>query len=331
MKITNLADRTLGLRPNLGPQLPLAQPHVLLIDPSSACNLRCKFCPTGDPKLIKSTGRFQGQMTIKTFENIIENVNNFDTPLSILRLYKEGEPLLNKNLSQFITMAKSANVDRVDTTTNGILLNKGLSEDLIASGIDQINVSLNGLSALHYKKFTQTDINVDKVVEEIKYLCSISGKTVIYVKCIKEHLNMDEQKLFIDLFSGFADKVFFEGLQPNWPQFHFNYIDPVYEAGHYGQQLIPREVCPFIFYMMVVNSDGTVSACVQDWNHSLIIGDINSSSLLGIWNGSSMNELRRNHLSHNRKVHCNCAKCPVLTHGCLDNIDSYAFDLLPMY
>lgn len=331
MKKTDLADRTLGNRPELGPQLPLQQPHVILLDPSSTCNLRCKFCPTGDPSLIRATGRYQGQMSLKTFRDIIEQINTFPKPLSILRLYKEGEPLLNRSLPEFVSIAKSSNVARVDTTTNGVLLNRSLSDSLIAAGIDQINISLNGLSSAHYNEYTQRNIDVDKVVDEIKYLCSISGRTTIYVKCIKEHLSQHDQHAFIELFTGYADKVFLEGLQPNWPAFEFDYINPDYQTGHYGQELIKREVCPFIFYMMVINSDGTVSACVQDWNHSLVMGNVDSSSLLEIWNGANLNRLRMSHLDFNRKCYSNCSECPVLVHGCLDNLDHYANQLRSYY
>lgn len=331
MKKTNISNRTLGNRPDLGPQLPLYQPHVILVDPSSSCNLRCKFCPTGDPYLIKESGRYQGQLSMDLFKKIISDINDFAKPLPILRLYKEGEPLLNKNLVEYIKIAKSSNVSRVDTTTNGVLLNQALSEKLIESGIDQINISLNGLTDYHYQKFTQRSIKVDKVIQQIKYLCSISGLTTIYVKCIKEHLSEEEQDEFLSIFSGYADKVFLEGLQPNWPQFHFDYVEPDYEAGHYGQQLTQREVCPFIFYMMVVNSDGTVSACVQDWNHSLIVGDVNTLSLEKIWNGHLLNGIRRKHLEHKRSFYSNCRKCPVLLHGCLDNIDDFSLSLLSHY
>jgi len=331
MKKTSFSRRTLEQRPELADQIPLQQPHVILLDPSSSCNLRCKFCPTGDPNLIKQTGRFQGQLSIDLFKKFISDIDKFPKPLSILRLYKEGEPLLNKNLVEFIKIAKSSNILRVDTTTNGLLLNQALSERLVESGIDQINISLNGLSQDQYKQFTQRSINVAKLIDEIKYLCSISGDTLIYIKCIKEHLSPIEQIQFISLFSGHADKVFLEGLQPNWPNFNFDYIDVNYSVGHYGQELVQRDVCPFIFYMMVINSDGSVSACVQDWNHTLIVGDINTSSVSSIWNGSDLNQMRLDHLSFRKSCYLNCSNCPVLLNGCLDNIDQFAGSLVKYF
>jgi len=212
-----------------------------------------------------------------------------------------------------------------------VLLTRSLSTALLESEIDQINISLNGLSDTHYEQYTQRKIKVENLIEEVRYLCRNSEKTTIYIKCIKEHLTTEEQDLFLQIFSGYADKIYLEGLQPNWPQFEFDYIKVKYEKGHYGQELLQREVCPFIFYMMVVNSDGSISACVQDWNHELIIGNARSSTLLDIWNGPDMNKLRRSHLEKKRKDYQNCSSCPVLLHGCLDNIDPYAAHLLPYY
>lgn len=331
MNRTVISNRTLPDRPELGPQLPLEQPHVILVDPSSACNLRCKFCPTGDPRLISSTGRYQGQLSLSLYEKLISDIDSFPKPLSILRLYKEGEPLLNRNIVDFIRLAKKSNIKRVDTTTNGLLLNHKLSEGLVDAGIDQINISLNGLTSDHYLEFTQRRIDAEKLIEEIKYLCMISGKTTIYVKCIGDHLTAPEKDLFYQTFNGVADKVFLENLQPNWPQYTFDYIRPEYSAGHYGQPLLERQVCPFIFYMIVINSDGSVSPCVQDWNHQLVVGNIETNHVLEIWKNKAFNGLRYNHLTLRRDSHPNCCACPVLLHGCLDNVDHYAQDLIPHY
>ena len=35
--------------------LPLRTPYVIYIDPCDTCNFRCKFCPSGNPELMKKT------------------------------------------------------------------------------------------------------------------------------------------------------------------------------------------------------------------------------------------------------------------------------------
>src|SRR6202167_1458217 len=47
--------------------IPLATPFIVFVDPASACNFKCTFCPTGHHDLIAETGRFQGAMKFELF------------------------------------------------------------------------------------------------------------------------------------------------------------------------------------------------------------------------------------------------------------------------
>ena len=316
-------------RQDLSKIIPLESPFVLMVDPSSSCNLRCLFCPTGDTSLIQSTKRFQGYMELDVYKKIISDLDQFEGKIKTLRLYKEGDPLVNPNLVEFIEIAKrSSKIERIDTTTNAIILNKNISKRLINSGIDQINISINGVSSQQYKKLTKVEVNFDRLVDQIAYLHSISGNCEIYIKAIRENLSEEEQVLFYKIFSEISDRIFLEGIQPNWPKFNFTYVKPKYITGHYGQPLEEREVCPYIFYIMVINSDGSVSACVQDWPHELIVGDIKSESVKNIWSGEKLKSLQKLHLRGRRCEVDLCSICPVLKHGCLDNIDLSASEIL---
>lgn len=309
--------------------IPLATPYVVMVDPSSACNLKCLFCPTGDSKLIRSTGRFQGCMKPELFDKIIRDLDSFNSPIKTLRLYKEGEPLLNPYFPDLVSCARKSNkIGRIDTTTNGLLLTHDLSRKIIDAGIDQINISINSVSSERFKFLTKQTIDFDRLVEEIAFLHSISGQCEIYVKAIAENLTDIEKSEFFMTFSGISDRIFLEHLQPNWPNYNFDYIDIDYSVGHYGQPLEDRDVCPYIFYLIVINSDGSVSACVQDWEHRLIIGDTKTQSVKEIWDGESLRKLQLTHLSGRRSNIDVCAVCPVLKHGALDNIDSAAEMLL---
>ena len=95
---TRLTDN----RNELGQKTPLKQPYVLLIDPSNLCNLRCCFCPSGNIELIKSTKRIQTMMDFKLYQKIIDDTSEFESPIKVLRLYKEGEPLINPNFADMI-------------------------------------------------------------------------------------------------------------------------------------------------------------------------------------------------------------------------------------
>ncbi len=176
-------------RSNLGEIAPLGTPFVLIVDPASHCNFKCRFCPTGDLELIQSTGRYQGAMAFDTFKKIIDDLQEFSEPVRVLRLYKEGEPLMNKRFAEMVGYARQSDkIKRIDTTTNGVLLTPKTSEKVIAAGIDQINISVNGIRNEQFVELVKTKVNFERYVDNIKYLYGIRGDCEIYVKAIKENL-----------------------------------------------------------------------------------------------------------------------------------------------
>ena len=48
-------------RTKLEEVIPLDTPFVVFVDPSDACNFKCKFCPTSDRDLMKEVGRQIGR------------------------------------------------------------------------------------------------------------------------------------------------------------------------------------------------------------------------------------------------------------------------------
>ncbi|MDR2439555.1 MAG: radical SAM protein [Planctomycetaceae bacterium] len=314
----------------LGEVAPLNQPYVLLIDPCNRCNFRCKFCPTGNHQLIKSTGRFQGILDFDLFKKIIDDLKEFDEPIRVLRLYKEGEPLLNKNFSHMVKYAKQSGlVKKIDTTTNGSLLNPELNRKIIDAGLGQINISVNGVNTDQIYYYTGVRIDFDKYVANIRDLYENRGNCEISIKAIKENLTDEEQKQFFDIFGDISNRIVLENLSPAWPQFQFHEdIKMEFCCGNYGQEIIPRQICPYIFYIMVINTSGKVSTCVGDWPNRLIMGNIKTQSVKDVWLGRVLNDLRINHLKGHRSDCTFCRDCEVVTHGTLDNMDDYADKIL---
>lgn len=312
----------------LGEIVPLETPFVLLIDPSSLCNFRCKFCPTGNHDLIRKIGRYQGNLDFNLFKKIIDDLKEFSEPIKVLRLYKEGEPLINPHFSDMIKYAKdSKRVLKIDTTTNGALLNPKLNRRIVDAGLDQINISVNGVSSEQIYKFTNARIDFKQYVDNICDLYKNKGNCEIYVKSIRENLSSDEQSKFFDIFGNISDRIYLENLSPAWPEFKFDGIEMKFNSGHYGQPIEQRQVCPYIFYIMVINSDGKTSLCVGDWKHQLGYGDVSKQSVKDIWLGDIVNSHRIANLENRRSDNSFCRVCQVLSHGTLENIDAYAKEI----
>jgi len=311
-------------RTDLEKVLPLETPYVVFIDPSSACNFRCTFCPTGDLPLMRQINRYQGALKLKDYEKLILDINEFENPLKVLRLYKDGEPLVNKNFEKMISIAKkSSKINFIDTTTNGALLTHKRSEGIIEAGIDLINISIDGLDNEQLNKFAKVNINYDEFIENIAYLYSIKNDCKIVIKTTTEIIGENRIEEFYDKFGNICDKIFVENTSPCWPEFDVEERMGIeITKGLYGNKIEEQTACPYLFYSMSVNSDMKVSACFVDWSRGLIIGDAKSSSLLEIWNSKEMNAHRMAHLEGLRKKHSICGSCGQISHCGPDSIES---------
>jgi len=183
-------------RTKLETVLPLATPFVIFIDPSDACNFKCSFCPTGDSALMKEVGRPLKQMPWSLYTKIIDDICDFPDKVRVVRLYKDGEPLLNKKFADMVRYAKDSGCcDRVDTTTNASLLTEERSLEIIDAGLDRINISIEGMTTKQYLDFSGYRLRqFDDIVENVKNLFTHSrGKCEVIVKINGDALTQDQK------------------------------------------------------------------------------------------------------------------------------------------
>lgn len=316
-------------RTELEKVIPIEVPFLVFLDPSDICNFQCKFCPTGNRALIKKLNRNSCLMDFDLYKKIIDDLCMFNAPIKVLRLYKDGEPLLNPRFPDMVRYAKERECAlQVDTTTNGSLLNPKLNHKIIEAGLDKIHISLEGLSQNKYEEFSGYKINFNKFVENIQHFYEHKKDCLVCIKIVGDNLSKDDKELFFDIFGNISDRIFIEHIAPCWPQFVMPEVIPNSDVGIYGQVIEKVSVCPYIFYSISINADGKVSLCFLDWSRQLIVGDANAESIKNIWNNEIMFNYRKMHLSKQRQKHKICSDCGQLSHCLPDNIDPFAEMLL---
>ena len=315
--------------------IPLATPFIIHVDPSDKCNFQCNFCPTADRDLMKSIlGRYHGLLDFDLYKKIVNDIGEFDRPIKVLRLYKDGEPLTNPRFADMVKYAKDQGcAERVDTTTNGSLLSPKKNMEIIAAGLDRINISIYGINKEQYLKFNKFNINFERLVDNIRHLHENKKQCEMIVKINGDLISADDEAMFYETFGPIADGVYAEHIMSCWPEFDFaaKGVQINQEVGIYGQAIKEVEICPYIFYSFSINSDGTASTCFLDWSRKLIIGDAKINSVKDIWTGQLMREHQLMMLRKERKGHAVCKNCGQLSHGSPDNIDQYAAGLLPKF
>jgi MoaA/NifB/PqqE/SkfB family radical SAM enzyme len=309
--------------------IPLETPLVVFVDPSDACNFKCRFCPTSDRPLMKAVGRPWQQMPFELFRKIADDMADFPGKVEVLRLYKDGEPLLNKRLADMVKYAKDVGASRrIDTTTNAALLTKEKGKALADAGLDRINISIYGVSNEHYRSFSGVSLEFERVLANVRDFYEVRGGCEMLVKINGDTLSQDEKQMFLDQFGDYADKIHIEHIMSCWPGFELRGVEVNLDKGIYGQQIQEVDACPYPFYSMSINSDGVSSVCFLDWGRQMDVGDVKTQSVAEVWNGQVLKAYRKMFLEGGRKQHGLCGSCGQMSHGMPDNLDPYKSEIL---
>ncbi len=267
-------------------------PRTVRVETTNHCQAACTFCPRD------SIGRPKTFMNQELFEKVVRECAAGGCRL--MHLHGFGEPLLDKQLPERIKLCKDSGIPRVKIFTNGDLLKGSLTERLLASGVDEIKISIDGADA---GEFNQLRVGLDyqKVLENVKafrVLRDRAGRekpTLVAATCQTSNRQRTETML-----DGIVDRVDFANVH-NW-------------AGALGMltgQRV-RKPCDRLWRTFTVLVNGDVSLCCLDYSGKEILGNIAAAPILDIWNNHRYRELRRLHRNSRQDqipLCKNCSKC----------------------
>jgi len=121
---------------------PVTQLLKVYVEPTIYCNLDCRTCirHVWNEKL--------GSMSAETYARILANVKALE-PRPRIFLGGLGEPLFHKDIADWIAQAKAIGAT-VELITNGTLLTEEKACALIASGLDNLWISVDGATPDSY-------------------------------------------------------------------------------------------------------------------------------------------------------------------------------------
>lgn len=146
------------------------------IEITNICNLQCDFCP--------KTTRKNASMPVASFEHIVKEIQPYT---KVIYLHILGEPLLNRQLAEFLRIAERYGL-WVNITTNGTLLDQQIDTIIQAPALRQINLSLHSMEA------NQREVDVYTYIKKIAMaIRSIHMKRNLYFSL--RLWNMDNLRL----------------------------------------------------------------------------------------------------------------------------------------
>jgi len=121
----------------------------LRISLTSNCNANCPICHNEGQKKANNA-----DISLQEYEKVAKLlVSHFQSPRVV---FTGGEPLLFPNIFAIVKIFKSHGYT-VGLVTNGTLLDESKQKILLESGLDTINISLNSLDRVKYRKFYGID------------------------------------------------------------------------------------------------------------------------------------------------------------------------------
>jgi len=323
-KIINYSERIKLERIDLASSIPLNGPLTVHIEPTNICNFKCKFCPESfDNYESKAGGLFR--LNEEDYDIIIKQLKTLPK-LKQLNFFMMGEPLVNKNLTQFIKTAKENDISEwYMVSSNGSLLTREKYKSICESGLDFLRISVFGSNQEIHAETTQSQIKLSRVKENLESFQKFKKENK-YLKPVTMAKMIDvgrdnEKREFLDLFDGVGDETIVEPLT-NWNDPEEGNLSKsgeknVLKTDHYSNR---KKVCPYPFYSLVIHSDLKVSICCVDWEKKTLVGDLRKDTLINIWNGKEIREIQIKHLEGKKSQVNGCASC-TYHHTAKDNID----------
>ena len=274
-------------------------PIYLLIEPVSACNIRCVMCFQID-KTFTSDQKFMGNMDLNLFKKIIDQAVEGGT--KAITLASRGEPTLHPQLDQMVDYC-SGKFFELKLNTNATRLNEKLIHKLLQSEMTDMVFSIDSYQKEEYESIRKGGI-FEEVLNNIKKFQEIKNDFYPNSKCstrvsgvkINEKQNL---KLFKNFWEKYVDHVVMVEMENRWD----TYNNPTEIAG--------KGACQYLWERMYIWYDGICNPCDVDYKSELALGSIQDNSIHDIWHGEKFTALREAHLNSRRNSCFPCDRCPV--------------------
>lgn len=123
-----------------------SMPFEATIDLSTACQLSCPYCSTGNGTI----DRPASVMKTPLHRHLIDT---FGTELFLTWYFSTGEPLLNKFFNEVIAMTKGYEIFSVISTNLSVRLKDQQIDELLTGGLGMISASIDGATEETYRQY----------------------------------------------------------------------------------------------------------------------------------------------------------------------------------
>lgn len=313
-------------------------PIYVEIGVTNRCNHRCIFC---------ALDWFEKKPVDIDTEVMLRSLREMaDCGAKSVMFAGEGEPLMHRNICDFISSAKQIGLD-VALTTNGVLYNREKLEKTLAS-LAWVRFSIDaGTPETHKKIHCGGQKDFDAVISNIRDAVAIKKRdnlpVVIGIQFLLIPDNIEDLQTFITLFREIGvDNVQikpysqhplsknrysieyskYQDIENNIKKYETSEFQVIFRSQTAKRLMMKREydVCYGMPFFTLIEADGSIIPCMMFYqNPEFCFGNLYDSSFSSIWTGEKRKHILRQ-LTKNTIEHCR--------DGCrLDAINRYLSQL----
>ena len=236
-------------------------PTEIEISESGTCNRTCSFCPRSDPGFEDKKEFISNELHLKMCSEL-KGLNYQGT----IRYSGFIEPMVDKNIFNLISSARTAlPKSNIEMVTNGDVLNLRRLKRLFSNGLSKILISA---------------YDGKEDADKLHQLCLEAG--LLDHQFIVRHRYLSEDQDFGITLSNRS------GLMEN-AEFKIKGLsEPL------------KKPCYIPAYTFFLDYQGDVLICPHDWGKKIILGNLNTSSILDIWFSSKAMKIRGMLIQANR-------------------------------
>lgn len=282
-------------------------PKYFEIETVNICNAHCIICPIDD-----WSRRRKAIMSTDLFSKFQREVSQYSDWIETICLARDGEPTLDPHLAGRIQMLKESGIKKVTISTNGQLLTVKLTEALINAGLDDIMVSIDGITKGTFEQI-RLGLDYETVLNNtlglIQKRNKINSKMTIRLRMAVIEKNKHEVDDWLKYWSSWVrpqDKVYAMPAH-SWGSQLRKINFPAVNTDL--SQVYFDKPCVFPFSSVAMHVDGKIGLCNVDYNLKYLMGDFSKHSLKEIWTSEKFSKVRWLHANNRRNEINFCRGC----------------------
>lgn len=232
--------------------------------------------------------------------SIIDQIGTIQAP-SLVAFHGAGESLLHRDIKKILGATRKYPAIEPGLLTNGGLLERKKSQEIIDSGIKWIGFSLDGINKAKFEKY-RIGADYETILANVLDFIELKEKNGAPVNVRVNMTMQEEMKDEVNNFLRFwLDKVDEVSISPCRP------------IGSRKSILIPKGTkripCHMVYDVMVIFWDGRVPLCCEDWFCDVLIGNLQEVDLLNVWNNINIYKIRMLHENGSYESLSLCRDC----------------------